>query len=456
MSDRLPAYPAPPTDIVGLIDHAPISSRQLGVYVLCGLTAMADGFDLQITGSLAPLLSDVLHIQPGAFGLIFATGFLGILVGSLVLGQISDRAGRRWMVIISLLIAGSFTALVPPLAAAGALGFKSLAACRFVAGLGVGGVLPNVLALTTEYAPHRSRAFIVNTMYCGVPLGSVAVGLATAALAARYGWQVIFWIGGGGTLLLAMLCIISLPESVRYLITRGARQDRVHALVRRMIASPDTHEDYRFLIGDGPAVPRARLGALFAEGRGIATILLWTAMFLNLLLIVFVLSWLPLTMRQAGLPMQVGVLLAALFSLGGMAGSVIVGWLIDRFGSVPVLTGSYLAAAAAIAGYGVAAASGAALYAITLLAGAFVIGAQSGVIAMVASFYPTAIRSTGLGWALGVGRIGSIVGPALGGVMLSASWSIQGIFLAASTPAVAAAGTILAIHLLRPGLTKPC
>jgi len=174
-------------DLAELIDRAPVSSGQRGVFVLCGLVAMIDGFDLQIAGSLAPMLSDVLRLPVSAFGAVFAAGFFGILVGSLVMGEVADRVGRKAMVLLALAVAGLLTLAVPVLDNAGWLDLRTLTACRFLAGIGVGGAMPNVLALTAEYAPRRSRALIVNTMYCGVPLGSVSVGLATALLAPAFG-----------------------------------------------------------------------------------------------------------------------------------------------------------------------------------------------------------------------------------------------------------------------------
>lgn len=444
-----------PVDVARLIDDAPVSRGQVGVFMLCALIAMADGFDLQIAGSLAPVLSDVLHVSASAFGPVFAAGFSGILAGSLVFGGIADRTGRKAMIVASLAVAGLFTLLVPVLAAAGGLGLPSLAACRFLAGLGVGGVMPNVLALTAEYAPRRSRALIVNTMYCGVPLGSVTVGLATAALAPVAGWQVVFGIGGGVTLALAAAGAFALPESVRFLVVCGAPQARVDALLRRMLsgagAAIDQGGGAGFALAEAPG-RRASLRQLLADGRAVPTVLLWAALFLNLLMIVFVLSWLPIVMRGAGLAMQVGVLLAALFSLGGMAGSVLVGRAIDRLGPIPVLIAAYLVAAAAVACYGFAGDPPWTLYAVTLVAGAAVIGAQAGITAMAASLYPTAMRSTGLGWALGIGRLGSIVGPALGGVALSHGWSAAGIFLAAAAPAVAAAAVVAALAITSPAL----
>lgn len=444
-----------PVDIARLIDDARLSRGQLSAFTLCGLIAMADGFDLQITGSLAPILSDVLRVPPSAFGPVFAAGFGGILVGSLVIGEIADRTGRKSMTVLSLVVAGLFTLLVPILAAYGALGLTSLIVCRFLAGLGVGGVMPNVLALTAEYAPRRSRALIVNTMYCGVPLGSLTVGLVTAMLAPAAGWQIVFYIGGAATLALAAAAAYALPESARFLVVQGASQARVGALLRLMLtgvgASLDRGASAGYTLAE-PSGSRPSLRQLLADGRAVPTLLLWLALFLNLLMIVFVLSWLPIVMRRAGLAMQVGILLAALFSLGGMAGSVMVGRAIDRFGSARVLIAAYLVAAVAVAGYGVTGDPPWTLYVITLVAGAAVIGAQAGITAMAAGLYPTAMRSTGLGWALGVGRLGSIVGPALGGIALSYGWSASGIFLAAAAPAVVAAAVIAVLAVTSPAV----
>ncbi len=436
-------------DVAAVIDAAPLSGWQIRVFVLCALISMLDGFDLQIAGSLAPMLAPALHLPPSAFGAIFAAGFFGIMVGSLAMGEIADRVGRKWVVVAAMLVCGGFTLAVPLLHGAGLLGFGSLLACRFLGGLGIGGVMPNVLALTAEYAPQRSRALIINTMYCGVPLGSVLVGITTAAFAARAGWPVIFALGGVLPLLLALLSVVLLPESARYLVSRGAPPRRIAGLLRRMLPDVATQAGAVFVIGERQGRPS--LAALLAEGRAPATLLLWAVMFCNLLIVVFVLSWLPAVMRQAGLDLRVAVLLAALFSAGGIAGSVIIGRLIDRLGSTAVLVGTYLVSAVAVAAYGLVGDTVPALYVVTLLAGAGVIGAQSGINAFAATLYPTSMRATGLGWALGIGRLGSIVGPALGGVMLARHWTVTQIFFAAAAPAVLAAVAMLAVPRRAPG-----
>lgn len=263
----------------------------------------------------------------------------------------------------------------------------------------------------------------------------------------------VFIAGGVAPLVLLACCAALLPESARYLIARGADQARIKSLVGRLLPSAAPASLATFILCE-PPVARPSLRRLLSQGRAVPTVLLWLTMFLNLLIIVFVLSWLPAVMRGAGLQMQAGVLLAAMFSLGGMGGSVVVGRLIDRFGATPVLLVCYAAAAVAVAGYGLAGASVATLYAVTLAAGATVISAQSGITAFAAGFYPTAMRSTGIGWALGVGRLGSIIGPALGAVMLSNHWSVVEIFSAAAVPALAAAGTVFLISWLTPSLAN--
>jgi AAHS family 4-hydroxybenzoate transporter-like MFS transporter len=435
-------------DIAALIDDSPVGPWQMGVFVLCALISMLDGFDLQIAGSLAPLLADALGLPPSAFGPIFAAGFFGIMVGSLVMGEVADRVGRKRVIIASMLLFGLFTLAVPALHATGSLSFASLLACRFIGGLGIGGVMPNVLALTSEYAPRRSRALIINTMYCGVPLGSVLVGVTTAALATRAGWPVVFAIGGVLPIVLGFVAVALLPESARYLAASGAPSRRIAALLHRMRPdAPDPDDDTTvYVIGEARRRPSLR--ALIADGRAAPTLLLWLAMFCNLLVVVFVLSWLPAVMRQAGLGMPVAVLLAALFSFGGIAGSVVIGRLIDRLGSAPVLAATYALAAVAVSAYGLVGQSVPSLYAVTLLAGACAIGAQSGINAFAATLYPTAMRATGLGWALGIGRLGSIVGPALGGLMLARHWTVTEIFLAAAGPAALAAVTMLTMRIM--------
>lgn len=309
--------------------------------------------------------------------------------------------------------------------------------------------MTNVVALTAEYSPKRLQAIFVSMLFTGMPLGAVLGGLVASALLPLWGWQSVFYVGGVLPLAMAVVLVAKLPESARYLIAHGARPDRVAALMARVAPSLPDAGRVRFVPGAAP-LKGFSVRHLFTEGRALGTVLLWLPYFMNLLIIYFVISWLPAVLRQASMPISAGVTAISLFSLGGILGSLVQGVTMERVGARRLLALEFFASVLLIGSLGVMPASFGLIMAVAFVLGILVQGAQAGLNALVAGFYPTAIRSTGVGWALAVGRIGSIVGPILGGVMLSLDWSLQQIFLAGTVPALCAGLAVLAGSKLRP------
>lgn len=325
----------------------------------------------------------------------------------------------------------------------GATSVGQLALLRFLTGLGLGGAMPNLVALATEYSPKRLQAMIVAWMFAGIPIGAVCGGLVSAALLPIWGWQAVFYVGGALPLLIAGLLVARLPESVRFLIVRRAAPERIAALMRRVAPGLQFRHDDRF-VSTVEAKGGLPMRHLFTEGRAAGTVLLWVPYFMNLLMIYFTVSWLPAILRQAHLPFSAGVMAITSFSIGGAVGCLVTGRLLKTAGARPVVLAEFCAATVLI---GILAFMPPLLWLIlgvAALLGCVVQGAQSGLNALVAGFYPTPIRATGIGWALGIGRIGSIVGPILGGVMLSLEWTLQQIFLVGTVPALCAGLAILA------------
>jgi len=425
-----------------VIDREPLSRFQAVTIALCGCVVVLDGFDTQSIGFLAPAIADTFKVPLASFGAVFSASLLGLMAGALTLGPVADRVGRRWTVIAATLAFGVFTALTP-----GATSMGQLAALRFLTGLGLGGAMPNLVALATEYSPKRLQAAVVAWMFAGIPIGAVCGGLVSAALLPAWGWQAVFYVGGGLPTLIAILLVARLPESVRFLIVRKAAPERVAALMRRVAPGLRIGPSDRFTSAVEGAAVEAGGGLpmrhLFTEGRAAGTLLLWVPYFMNLLMIYFVVSWLPAILRQAHLPLSAGVMAITAFSVGGAAGCLVTGRLLRTAGAHPIVLGEFCAATVLI---GVLALTPPLLWLIlgvTAALGFAVQGAQAGLNALVAGYYPTPIRSTGIGWALGIGRIGSIIGPLLGGVMLSLDWPLRDIFLAGMAPAACAAAAVL-------------
>jgi AAHS family 4-hydroxybenzoate transporter-like MFS transporter len=327
---------------------------------------------------------------------------------------------------------------------------EELLVYRLLTGIGLGGAMPNLIALTNEYAPARLKATLVMVMFCGFPLGSTLGGIASAPLISGFGWESVFVLGGVLPLLLLPVLWLALPESPRFLVLQKDAAARLVPILRRIgsglsadafIDQVNRNERARDSKGSFP------LFELFRAGRATTTVLLWLAFFMNLLVMYFLVNWLPSLLRSQGLPLNIAIISTATLNLGGVVGAIMLGRLIDRREPTVILGLAYLASAAFIAMLAYAGTNVALLLLAAALAGFGVVGGQIGLNAVAASTYPTAVRSTGVGWALGVGRIGSILGPVAGGALLSSGWSSQELLLAAVPPALAAAGAVFLLRL---------
>ena len=429
-----------------LIDQRPLSRFQMATMALCGMVIVLDGFDAQSIGFLAPSMAASMHIPVRTFGPVFGAALFGLMISSLTAGLFADRWGRKWPIVLSTISFGIFAALTPNAAT-----LQQLELLRFLTGLGLGGALANVVALLSEYAPKRMLSVAVSILFCGMPLGAILGGLVSWVILPRWGWQSVFYAGGLLPLALSLVLIFVLPESVRFLEVRGANPGKIAKVMARIspeLANPDLYarmsrEDRRKSM---PVI------SLFTDGRAVGTVLLWIPFFMNLLILYFVVSWLPSLLQQAGAPVSAGITAVVLFSAGGFAGSFAAGYMMDRWGVFAVLLAEFAASALLIAGLAYSQSYLPAMI-ITFVLGFTVQSAQGALGALAAIFYPTAIRSTGVGWALGVGRVGSIVGPMLGGVMMTLRWGPRQILLAGAIPALCAvAATLLSMRHKRNSL----
>ncbi|WP_316192227.1 MULTISPECIES: MFS transporter [unclassified Bradyrhizobium] len=424
------------------VDDRPLSAFQVRVICLCALVVGLDGFDAQALGFVAPALGKDLHLAPGALGPVFGASLFGVMVGSLLLGALADYFGRKWLV-----VAGVVVFALGSLATSQAGSVSDLVILRFVTGLGLGGVLPNTIALTGEYAPQRRRTLLIMLMFMTVSLGSAIGGSVAAKLITAYGWRIIFVIGGVLPLILCPVLIAWLPESLSLLALDGRKNDRVRALLMRIDPSASFPADARFTIveesGKGFLLPQ-----LFTKRRLVPTLLLWVMFFMNMLDIYFLNSWLPTLAHGVGLDVQAAIAVGVAFQLGGMLGTVGLGLLIERLGFDRVLFLTYIAGFVSIVTIGFAGAALPILVPAVFVAGVAVIGGQIGCNAYAARVYPTYIRATGLGWALGIGRFGSILGVTIGGLMLAAQWSIPSLFQASAVPQLCSALVMVGLALL--------
>jgi AAHS family 4-hydroxybenzoate transporter-like MFS transporter len=432
---------APHTDVATFIDSQPLSRLQYLVIILCGLVVLLDGLDTQVIGYLGPALSAEWNIPRAQLGPVFSASQVGLVAGLLVIGAISDRIGRRQSIIVSVVLFGFFTLLT-----AFAQGVTDLMVYRLLAGIGLGGAMPNALALTGEYCPKRLRATLVIIMFCGFSLGSIVGGVIAATLLDSLGWRAVFLIGAILPMLLLPVLIVKLPESLQFLLlASGSRAPRVRrALGILQKINPQLAGSVELQVQLEP-VAKVPVTDLFSAGRTRGTLMLWVVFFMNLMVFYFLQSWLPTLFADTGLSQQSAVLMSTLISVGGIVAGIVSGPLMDRYNAYKVMALLYLGGSLLVAAIGVA--GPAALAWVTFGAGFCVSGGQKSINALAVIFYPTQVRSTGVGWALGIGRFGSILGPVLAGGLLSWGWTTASLLQLAALPMLLAALMIYVMGL---------
>jgi MFS transporter, AAHS family, 4-hydroxybenzoate transporter len=429
-------------DVVALIETRPIGPAQWTVIGLCAFVAMLDGLDLQSIGLAAPAMGAQLHIAPQAFGMVFSAALAGLALGAFLLGPVADRIGRKRVLVAATFCFGIFT-----LATACAGNLPELLTCRFLTGFGLGGAMPSFISLGSEYVPKTRRTAVVSLLWAGFPLGGVIGGLLGSRIIPAYGWQSIFLVGGVLPILLSMILAIALPESVSFLVATGKSRDRIGRTLRRIFPDVTIPGETRFELVRESA-PRATVLELFGSGRAAGTLLLWASFFFAFMILVTNSSWSPILLRRVGIAAEQSALALALYNFGSLFGSAAAGMLLNRFGILRVLPPTLTLGALAYAMVGWSAPSFGTVMLAEGMFGLLLGCASSGLIALSAIYYPVAIRSTGVGWATGMGRLGSFVGPLAVGQMVGAQWDVPMIFAALGGSVLISAGASALMALL--------
>jgi MFS transporter, AAHS family, 4-hydroxybenzoate transporter len=398
-----------------------------------------DGFDVQAMGYVAPALIKEWNVAKPALGPVFGAGLFGIMIGSLGLSIVADKIGRR-----PVLIGAMIFLAISMFATAQTTSLNSLLVLRFVTGLAMGAIIPNAMSLTGEFSPLRMRVTLMMIVSSGFIIGGAVGGFISAALIPAFGWQAVFYAGAVAPLLVAVVIVLAMPESLQFQVMRGGNLSNVRAVLKRIVPQAAIGPDTEFVTPEGrcSGLPVANL---FRDGLATGTVLLWVVNFMNLLCAYFLANWLPVVMNGAGHSASEAVLAGTMLWVGGVIGNLLLGWLVDRRGFGPVLSLTFAVAAIAIATIGQVAGSLSAVFIAIAVAGFCVLGAQSGLNALSPTYYPVAVRSTGTGWASGIGRFGSIFGPVIGGELMRLDWSMTQLFQAAALPAAIAVLAMLAL-----------
>ncbi len=429
---------APRLDVTQLIDERPVGAYQAFVMALCALVAFLDGVDSLAIAVGAPLIVTDLHLPRALIGPILSASLLGAVVGALLFGPLGDRFGRKRMLVVAAASFGAFTVLT-----AYASSPTQLLAVRFLAGMGLGGATPCFLALSSEFAPARSRAAVASLIWAAYPMGAAVGSFINAAILRTADWRTMFLACGVVPIGVALLLAAFLPESIRYLLAAGRDPARAAHIAGRVV--PDLPPGAAIAMPTAPAriVPVADL---FTRGRAATTLLLWVPFVTGFGTLAIVAYWTPALLRENGIAPADTAFVLGMQSIGSIIGMAISGWLLERLGATAVLGTALLAGAVATAAIGSFAQTVGGVSAVEAASCFFVGLGSAGSIGLATQVYPTALRSTGLGWAMGAGRLGQVGATLLTGVMVGRGWGSSEVFLALGVAPLVGAASVLAMH----------
>jgi len=424
-----------------VFDSSRFTFYQILVCSLCFLVTFLDGFDLTVVGVALPKIAEFLHSKPSALGLALGAGQFGPLVGAVVLGMLADRFGRKWMLFVSALIFGVFTLMTMFITTV-----EQLALYRFLAGVGLGGAVPNALTFGSEYSPARARAGIVATMYAGMPAGAMIGGLLAAYLIPHFGWKSLFFLGGGIPLVIAVMIAVVLPESLEFLVRESKKNNtaRVRRIIGRIAPALAGDKEVTF-ISTAKKVPGVPAKRLFTEGRAVTTVLLWVVCSAALYMLWILNTWSPTLLKKAGATVQQYSLAYSYLCFGAVISSVFIGRLMDKLNPFKVLRLGFIFAFLSLVAFGFAAKSGsfAVIAVMSVICGICINGSQTGTLAVTTVSYPSDIRGTGIGWAYAVAKIGAMGAPIVGGIMLDRNWGVTELCSANALIGVFTAGVLV-------------
>jgi AAHS family 4-hydroxybenzoate transporter-like MFS transporter len=417
-------------DVVRFIDERRLSRFQLFVIALCFVILTVDAYDVVAIGYAVPSIIGEWHVTKAQLGIAMSAGVMGMTVGALTTGPLSDWSSPK-RVMFAMLVVSSLGSMLT----AYADNVTLLTVLRFVTGVGIGAVMPIASTIAHEYAPSRRGPLVVNIVNCGAMLGASSCGVIAAILIPSYGWSILFVIGGVVPLALAIVCLIAMPEPIRFMAVRDWPRSHI-ARILRHIDPQESFEGASFHVAGEADQPRLGLSVILSHGLRLSTLLLWTAYFFGAFVFYLLNSWMPLLLRDTGANASQASWITSLFSLGGAAGALLLGWLMGRFEKNSVVAASVALGAAALWILGQNNGNLPILTGCAFLVGACLSGATVSMAALAASSYPSSGRTTGISCMNGVGRIGGMLGPLMGALMFKHGLAVSTMFALLAIPAL--------------------
>ena len=431
------------TDVQAFINAHPFGRFQRLVFLMCFVIVLLDGFDTAAIGYIAPSLLTEWHLAKPALAPVLSAALFGIAFGALVSGPVSDRVGRRPLIVASVLIFGTAS-----IASAASSSIEQLSLLRFATGVGLGGAMTNAVTMIDEFCPTSRRATVTSLMCCGFPLGAALGGLIAAWLIPHAGWRTVLLLGGIMPILHGTLLLFKLPESARFLVKKERAAEQIRAILMRISRDASGARGFA-LLESARQIEQNGLGLVLSRTYIVGTLMLWLAGFMGLVIFYASINWMPVLLRDAGLNESRATLISALFPLGGI-GAVLCGALMDRFNANLVISSCYALAAISLYCIGQAVGTVALLVPVVLISGVLMNTAQASMASLAASFYPTEGRGTGVACMLGVGRFGGIAGSFLVAELVHRHFTFAGIFTV-----IAMAGGLSCVALLIKRAVQP-
>ncbi len=422
-------------DVRELINRNPLSRYQKLVILLGFVVIALDGFDIAIMGFIAPVLKQEWGASNHELGFVISAALIGLALGAMFSGPLADWLGRKKIIINSVFFFGIWT-----VATAFSQNIEQMIFFRFMTGFGLGAAMPNMSTLVSEYAPERKRSFIITIIFCGFTFGAAAGGFAASWLIPQFGWHSLMALGGILPVLFAPVLIWLLPESVRFLVIKRAPPVRIRMILQRLYPGKIA-DNVEFILPTQPLDKSAMRIVLSPQYR-FGSLMLWLVYFMGLFLVYILGSWLPTLVKEVGMTVSQAAVMTALYQAGGTIGSLFAGWLMDKINPHRALGVIYGVGGLITMSMGYFSTSFTLLCLLAFICGACLNGANTGMNAMSARFYPTQARATGSSWMHGIGRIGAILSAFAGAEMMAMELSFEAVFLLLGIPA---AITVVAI-----------